>query len=86
MTSECPQTLVHQLSGSGETGDVARTSLEAGNSPKMVFRHYHEIVDEEAAKAWFSITPIAGWQPPELQWSVRERLRKFIADKQQENR
>jgi hypothetical protein len=29
-----------------ETGDVARTSLEAGNSPKMIFRHYREVVDE----------------------------------------
>ena len=56
------------------TGDVARTSLEAGNSPKMIFRHYREIVDEEAAKAWFAITPPDGWMPTELQWSVRERL------------
>ena len=46
-----------------ETGDVARTALEAGNSPKMIFRHYREVVDEEAAKAWFSITPPDGWQP-----------------------
>ena len=62
-----------------ETGDVARTSLKAGNSPKMIFRHYREIVDEEAAKKWFSIMPPEGWQPPELQWSVRERLRKLLA-------
>jgi integrase len=65
-----------------ETGDVSRTSLEAGNSPKMIFRHYREIVDEEAAKEWFSIMPPEGWQPPELQWSVRERLRKFLAEQQ----
>jgi integrase len=43
------------------TGDVARTALEAGNSPKMIFRHYREVVDEQAAKAWFSITPPEGW-------------------------
>ena len=43
------------------TGDVARTSLEAGNSPKMIFRHYREIVDEEATKAWWSIHPPEDW-------------------------
>jgi integrase len=69
-----------------ETGDVSRTSLEAGNSPKMIFRHYREIVDETAAKAWFSIMPPEGWQPPELQWSVRERLKKFLSEQQSENR
>lgn len=69
-----------------ETGDVARTSLEAGNSPKMVFRHYREIVDGESAKAWFSIMPPDGWQPPELPWSIRERLRKLLADPQPEDR
>jgi integrase len=57
------------------TGDVARTSLEAGNSPKMIFRHYREIVDEEATKAWWSIHPPEGWQPPGLKPSIRERLR-----------
>ena len=39
------------------TGDVARTSLECGNSPDMVFRHYREIVSEEQAKEWFKIIP-----------------------------
>lgn len=58
-----------------ETGDVARTSLEAGNSPKMIFRHYREIVTGETAMAWFSIRPPDGWVPPELKWSIRERLR-----------
>jgi integrase len=58
-----------------ETGDVARTSLEAGNSPKMILRHYREIVDEEATKAWWSIHPPEGWQPPGLKPSIRERLR-----------
>jgi integrase len=57
------------------TGDVARTSLEAGNSPKMIFRHYREIVDEEATTAWWSINPPEGWQPPGLKPSIRERLR-----------
>jgi len=59
------------------TGDVARTSLEAGNSPKMIFSHYREIVDEEAARAWFAITPPEGWQPPGLDWALRDRGRKL---------
>ena len=59
------------------TGDVARTSLEAGNSPKMIFRHYREIVDEEATKAWWSIHPPEDWQPPGLKPSIRERLRQL---------
>jgi integrase len=58
-----------------ETGDVARTALEAGNSPKMIFRHYREVVDGEAAKAWFSITPPEGWLPKDLPVSIRARLR-----------
>ncbi len=61
-----------------ETGDVARTSLEAGNSPKQVFRHYREVVDEAAARAWFSITPPEGWEPSGLKWSIRERLRRNL--------
>jgi integrase len=59
------------------TGDVARTSLEAGNSPKMIFRHYREIVDEEATTAWWSIHPPEGWQPPWLKPSIRERLKNL---------
>ena len=60
------------------TGDVARTALEAGNSPKMIFRHYREIVDEEAAKAWFAITPPDDWVPKQLPWPMRERIRRAI--------
>jgi integrase len=40
-----------------ETQDVAKVSLEAGNSPQMIFQHYRELVRPEAAKAWFSIKP-----------------------------
>lgn len=43
------------------TGDVPRTALESGNSPGVIFRHYHELVDEEAAKAWFGIMPPDDW-------------------------
>jgi len=44
--------------------DVAKVALEAGNSPAMIFRHYRELVTEDAAKAWFSIAPPEGWVPP----------------------
>ena len=37
--------------------NMAEVALEAGNSPGMIFKHYHELVQPEAAKAWFSITP-----------------------------
>ena len=59
------------------TGDVARTALESGNSPKMIFRHYREVVDEEAANAWFAITPPEGWEPSGLRWALRSKLPKF---------
>ena len=35
--------------------DVAKVSLEAGNSPQMIFKHYRELVTPKAAKAWFQI-------------------------------
>lgn len=44
-----------------QTGDVPRTALECGNSPNIIFRHYRELVDEEAAKAWFGIMPPDNW-------------------------
>jgi integrase len=61
------------------TGDVARTSLEAGNSPKMIFRHYREIVDEESAQAWFGILPPDGWMPTGIKHSLRERMQRLLA-------
>lgn len=39
------------------TQDAAKTSLEAGNSPHMIFRHYRELTTEEEAKEWFGISP-----------------------------
>ena len=32
-------------------------SLEAGNSPQMIFQHYREVVTEKEAKAWFAVAP-----------------------------
>jgi hypothetical protein len=37
--------------------NIAEVSLEAGNSPQMIFQHYREVVDAEAAEAWFEICP-----------------------------
>ncbi|QYM80692.1 hypothetical protein K0B96_08865 [Horticoccus luteus] len=39
------------------TGDIARVSLDAGNSPKEINRHYRELVSEEEGKAWFEVGP-----------------------------
>jgi integrase len=60
-----------------ETGDVPRTALEAGNSPKMIFRHYREVVDGEASKAWFNIMPPEVWPPAE--WRLRFRRKQQAA-------
>ncbi|MFZ0828831.1 MAG: site-specific integrase [Verrucomicrobiia bacterium] len=37
--------------------DVGQVSLEAGNSPQMVFKHYRQLVRESEAKEWFGIMP-----------------------------
>ena len=37
--------------------DVAKVSLEAGNSPRMVFSNYRELVRPVDAEKWFGITP-----------------------------
>jgi integrase len=39
------------------TQDVAKVSLEAGNSPQMIFRHYRELVRPADAEKWFAIGP-----------------------------
>jgi integrase len=40
-----------------ETGSVDRVAQEAGNSPKVVFQHYRELVSPKEGKAWFTVTP-----------------------------
>ncbi|WP_395718281.1 tyrosine recombinase XerC [Prosthecobacter sp.] len=47
-----------------EIKDAARVALEAGNSPEIIFKHYRELVTEDEAREWFSITPPEGWVPP----------------------
>ncbi len=37
--------------------NVAQVALEAGNSPRMVFSNYRELVRPADAKKWFAITP-----------------------------
>lgn len=37
--------------------DVGQVSLEAGNSPGMVFKHYRQLVRESEAREWFGIMP-----------------------------
>jgi len=39
--------------------DVAKVSLEAGNSPRMVFSNYRELVRTADAEKWFAVTPEA---------------------------
>ena len=40
-----------------ETQDVAKVSLEAGNLPQMIFKHYRELVRPAEVKAWFALAP-----------------------------
>jgi integrase len=42
--------------------NVHQVSLEAGNSPQMVFRHYRQLVTETQATEWFGIVPPKGWK------------------------
>ena len=40
-----------------ESKDVAAVALEAGNSPKMIFEHYRELVTPKEAEDWFGVFP-----------------------------
>lgn len=40
------------------TGDIPRTSLEAGNSPAIIQKFYLELVTKPQGIAWFSLVPI----------------------------
>jgi integrase len=41
------------------TGNVAETSLVAGNSPDIIFAHYLELFTKAEGEAWFAIVPRA---------------------------
>jgi integrase len=40
-----------------QTQSAAQVSLEMGNSPQVVFRHYRELVKPADAAAWFAVAP-----------------------------
>jgi len=40
-----------------KTGNVDETSLEAGNSRDMIFKHYRELTAKDDGVAWFSLGP-----------------------------
>ena len=37
--------------------NTAQVALEAGNSPRMVFSNYRELVRPAEAEKWFAVTP-----------------------------
>jgi hypothetical protein len=43
-----------------QINDVAAVSLEAGNSPQVVARHYLKCVTSAASRAWFGVLPHPG--------------------------
>ncbi|MBM3845574.1 MAG: hypothetical protein FJ405_04715 [Verrucomicrobia bacterium] len=43
-----------------QTQNVAQVALEAGNSPRMVFSNYRELVRPADAVKWFAIAPAPG--------------------------
>ena len=40
-----------------QTQNVAQTALEAGNTPKIIFPNYREMVEPADAVKWFGIEP-----------------------------
>jgi hypothetical protein len=42
-----------------QTKNEGQVALEMGNSPKIVKDHYFEIVDERAAREFWSIKPLS---------------------------
>lgn len=56
------------------THDMAALSLEMGNSPTMIFRHYLDLKDDDDARAWFGTLPSHKStirRPPESHESTR---------------
>jgi len=39
--------------------NAAQVSLEAGNSPAKIFKHYRELATREQGAAWFNVRPVA---------------------------
>ncbi len=40
-----------------QTGNVAETALESGNSPTVIFQHYRELFTKQEGEEWFSVRP-----------------------------
>jgi len=40
-----------------KAGDVNQTSLDAGNSPKIIHRHYRELMAKTEGEDWFNVFP-----------------------------
>jgi hypothetical protein len=40
-----------------QTGNVAETALESGNSPDIIFKHYRELFTKAEGEAWFDCRP-----------------------------
>ena len=51
-----------------QTQNVAQTALEAGNTPKIIFSNYRELVKPADAVKWFGIEPEV---PTSVGWKVR---------------
>jgi hypothetical protein len=51
-----------------QTGNVAETALEAGNSPRVIFQHYRELFTKEEGEAWFTLVPAGAAQQLPGKW------------------
>jgi hypothetical protein len=57
--------------------NVHQVSLEAGNSPQMVFAHYRQLASETQATEWFGIVTPKDWKniapmPAEISMPARK--------------
>jgi hypothetical protein len=51
-----------------------QVALEAGNSPTIIFKHYHELATDDEAAAWFNILPKASQWENTFEWDRRARI------------
>ena len=52
---------------------VDQLTLEAGNSPSIIFKHYRELTTEEQAEKWLSIMPKVGQWEKTLSYDRKKR-------------
>jgi len=60
--AQCLQKLGPRKKAGAFNKNVHQVSLEAGNSPQMVFAHYRQLVSETLATEWFGIVPPKDWK------------------------